>query len=80
MIIGVRGKAPEVRKTTDGGCKPPGQGYRTIVSPKGATEYLTCLITTCLVLCRPLGASFVVALLPGLAPPSVVSRPFGTLE
>ncbi len=51
------------------GCQPPGQVSLTIVSPGRATEYVTCLITTCLWLCRPLGAFSVVASLPGVITP-----------
>ena len=83
-IIDVRGKASEVRKNTDGGVlrlrlseaknprykfinktKPQNKGRRS----QGATEHIKCLITTCIGLCRHLGASLVVALLPGACAP-----------
>ena len=51
------------------GCEPPGQDSLTIVSPEGATEYVICLITTCLCLCRPFGAFSFVATLPGVVTP-----------
>ena len=56
--------------------EPPGRVSLTIISPEGATEYVTCLISTCLWLCRPLtivdlwfGAFSVVATLPGVVTP-----------
>ena len=48
--------------------RTPEQGQRTIISPKGATEYVTCLILTCVYICRPFGAFTVVATLPGVLP------------
>ena len=51
------------------GCEPPGQDSLTIISPEGATEYVICLITTCLWLCRPFGAFSFVATLPGVVTP-----------
>ena len=62
------------------GVLTPGTGTSTKLSPERATEYITCLISNCLYLCRPFGTFHVVAQLPGVTPPSVVSRPFGTLE
>ena len=56
--------------------EPPGHDSLTIISPEpkvddsqGATEYVTCIITTCLCLCRPFGAFSVVAILPGVTTP-----------
>ena len=49
--------------------EPPEQAQRTIISPKGATEYITCLISNCLYLCRPFGTFHVVAQLPGVNTP-----------
>ena len=49
--------------------EPPGQDSLTIVSPERATEYVTCLITTCLWLCRPFRTFSVVATLPGVVTP-----------
>ena len=57
--------APKVRKTTDGGATP-GTMATTKLSPEGATEYLTCLITTCLCLCRPFRTFFTIVQLPGV--------------
>ena len=59
-VIVVLRKAPEVRKNTDGGVNPRDWSINKTKAPDGATEYLTCLISTCIYLCRPLGAfSFV---------------------
>ena len=77
-VIVVLRKAPEVRKNTDGGVTPRDWSINKTKAPDGATEYLTCLISTCICFCRPLGASFVVVLLPGATPPSVVYRLFET--
>ena len=56
--------------------EPPGRVSLTIISPEGATEYVTCLISTYLWLCRPLtivdlwfGAFSFVAILPGVHTP-----------
>ena len=56
--------------------EPPGHDSLIIVSPEpkvddsqGATEYVTCIITTCLCLCRPFGAFSFVAILPGVHTP-----------
>ena len=65
---GAYSKVSKRRKTTDGGV-PPGTSASTKLSPKGATEYLTCLISTCIYLCRPLGAFSFVASLPGVNTP-----------
>ena len=60
--------APKVRKTTDGGATP-GTMATTKLSPEGATEYLTCLITTCLCLCRPFRTFSTIVQLPGVNTP-----------
>ena len=71
------GKSTEGAKEHRRGCfppapdrreEPPGHDSLTIISPEGATEYVTCIITTCLCLCRPFGAFSVVAILPGVLP------------
>ena len=54
---------------TQTGCNPPVQEHQRNKSPEGATEYLTCLISTCIYFCRPLGAFSVVASLPGACAP-----------
>ena len=63
------GKKAEGLKDHRRGRKPPVKEHQQNKSPEGATEYLTCLISTCIYLCRPLGASFVVALLSGACTP-----------
>ena len=63
------GKSTEGAKDYRRGCEPPGQDSLTIVSPERATEYVTCLITTCLWLCRPFRTFSVVATLPGVVTP-----------
>ena len=57
------------RERPQTGAQAPGTSALTKLSPEGATEHITCLITTCLGLCRPFGASLVVALLPGACAP-----------
>ena len=54
---------------TQPGVKTPGTSALTKLSPERATEHVTCLMTTCLGLCRPFGASLIVALLPGACAP-----------
>ncbi len=61
------------------GVLTPGTSASTQLSPERATENITCLISSCIYLCRPFGTSFVVARLPGVSPPSVVFRLFETL-
>ena len=71
------GKSTEGAKEHRRGCfppapdrreEPPGHDSLTIISPEGATEYVTCIITTCLCLCRPFRAFSFVATLPGVLP------------
>ena len=54
---------------TQPGVKTPGTSALTKLSPERATEHVTCLKTTCLGLCRPFGASLIVAILPGACAP-----------
>ena len=72
------GKSTEGAKEHRRGCfppapdrreEPPGHDSLTIISPEGATEYVTCIITTCLCLCRPFRAFSFVATLPGVTTP-----------
>ena len=63
------GKSTEGAKEHRRGCKPPVQVRQTTVSPERATDYGVCLMSSCICLCRPFGASFVVAFLPGVCTP-----------
>ena len=51
------------------GVVTPGTSALTKLSPERATEYITCLISNCLYLCRPFGTFHVVAQLPGVITP-----------
>ena len=61
-----RGVTPPAPERSE---EPPVQEHQRNKSPEGATEYLTCLISTCIYFCRPLGAFSVVASLPGACAP-----------
>ena len=87
LLLLVSGEKRRRRDRPQTGVSTPGTSALTKLSPEGATEYITCLITTCLGLCRPVGASLVVALLPGACAPvcglsslDFVDLWFGTLE
>ena len=51
------------------GVLTPGTSALTKLSPERATEYITCLISNCLYLCRPFRTFHVVAQLPGVITP-----------
>ncbi len=51
------------------GCQPPGQDDLTIISPERESEFITCLVTTCLWLCRPFRTFSFIAPLPGVYTP-----------
>jgi len=80
IILLLSGEKRRRRDRPQTGVLTPGTSALTKLSPERATEHITCLISNCLYLCRPFGTFFVVAQLPGVTPPSVLSRPFGTLE
>ena len=65
----VSGEKRRRRDRLQTGVSTPGPIALTKLSPERATEHITCLIATCLGLCRPVGASLVVALLPGVDTP-----------
>jgi len=50
------------------GVVTPGTSALTKLSPERAIEYITCLISNCLNLCRPFRTFHVVAQLPGVLP------------
>ena len=66
FILLVSGEKRRRRDRIQTGVSTPGPIALTKLSPERATEHITCLIATCLGLCRPVGASLVVALLPGV--------------
>ena len=76
VISLLSGKSPEPKVDDSQGAKdhrrgghPPGQDDLTIISPERASEFITCLVTTCLWLCRPFRTFSVVATLPGVVTP-----------
>ena len=69
ILLLVSGEKRRRRDRLQTGVSTPGPIALTKLSPERATEHITCLIATCLGLCRPVGASLVVALLPGVDTP-----------
>jgi len=62
------GEKRQRRDRPQTGVLAPGTSALTKLSPERATEYITCLISICLYLCRPFGTFLVVAQLPGVLP------------
>ena len=63
------GEKRQRRDRPQTGVLAPGTSALTKLSPERATEYITCLISNCLYLCRPFGTFLVVAQLPGVKTP-----------
>ena len=78
VFIVVRGKAPNQRSTKSRceriqtGVLTPGTGTSTKRKPQRGDRTSNCFVNSILKLCRPVGASFVVALLSGVSTPVCV--------
>ena len=68
-MFNVRGKAPEVRKNTDGGANPRYRSINKTKAPRGRQRPKHVVIKQVYIFCRPFRASFAVALLPGVYTP-----------
>ena len=68
FLLLLSGEKRRRRDRPQTGVLTPGASALTKLSPERATEYITCLISICLYLCRPFGTFHVAAQLPGVLP------------